>query len=101
MDYIYGWPAFNEVNGFTSAQALLNVVETAMYAYYAFVYFVDGKPAKGASASSWTGKSIEGSAAGRAALVGFSGAVMTLSKSVLYCESPWAQYSSVALPAIQ
>lgn len=84
VDYVYGWPAFNEANGFTSAQAFLNVVETAMYGYYAYVYFTEGKAAKGAAANAWTGKTIEGSAAGRAAIIGFSGAVMTLSKSVLY-----------------
>jgi hypothetical protein len=57
-----------------------------MYGYYAYVYFTEGKAAKGASASAWTGKTIEGSAAGKAAIIGFSGAVMTLSKSVLYCK---------------
>ncbi|KAK0389039.1 hypothetical protein NLU13_2615 [Sarocladium strictum] len=84
VDYVYGWPAFNENNGFTSAQAVLNVIETIAYVYYLRVYLTDGKPAKGASPSSWTGKSIEGSAAGKAALVGFAAAVMTLSKTVLY-----------------
>lgn len=84
IDYVYGWPAFNEGNGFTSAQALLNVVETALYAYYLYIYFAEGKPAKGAAPSSWTGKSLEGSTAGKAALVGFAGAVMTLSKTALY-----------------
>ncbi|KAI0118695.1 hypothetical protein GGR51DRAFT_129758 [Nemania sp. FL0031] len=83
VDHVYGWKAFNAGNGFTGAQGLLNVVETLMYAYYALAYFrhavnvpVTGK------------KAVVGRTAARAVLVGFSAAVMTLSKTVLYwlCE---------------
>ena len=76
--------AFDAGDGFTSAQALMNVVETAAYAYYLYVYLTAGKPAKGASPSSsyWIGKTIAGPEAGKAALVGFSGALMTLANRV-------------------
>ncbi len=34
VDYIYGWPAWRARNGFTAAQAGLNVVETVGYLGY-------------------------------------------------------------------
>lgn len=71
VDYIYGFKAVEENNGFTAAQASLNVVETLMYVFYAWVF--------------------AGGDAGRAARFGnaavlacFSAAVMTFSKTVLY-----------------
>ncbi|KAH8176494.1 C6 transcription factor [Sarocladium implicatum] len=83
IDGIYGSMAFDAGDGFTSAQAFMNVVETAAYAYYLYIYLTTGKSAKGAS-SKLTGKTIGGSDAGKAALIGFSGALMTLAKTVLY-----------------
>ncbi|KAI2642668.1 hypothetical protein GGS21DRAFT_186020 [Xylaria nigripes] len=81
IDHVYGWKAFNADTGFTGAQGLLNVVETLMYIYYAMVYYqnaviIDSR------------KVIVGRKAALAVLVGFSAAVMTLSKTVLYwlCE---------------
>jgi len=64
VDYVYGIPSFERKDGFTNAQSTLNVIETIMnvaYLYYAHV----GKWAP-------------------ANLIGFSAAVMTLSKTVLY-----------------
>ncbi|GKT88746.1 hypothetical protein Ct61P_06596 [Colletotrichum tofieldiae] len=58
VDHVYGWKAFNAGNGFTSAQGALNAVETVMY--------------------------LVGRAGALAIVVGFSAAVMTLSKTVLY-----------------
>lgn len=76
IDHVYGWKAFNAGNGFTAAQGLLNAVETAMYLWY-FWLTVGGR-AKTAG---------DERVAAKALLVGFSAAVMTLSKTALYCES--------------
>jgi hypothetical protein len=94
-DYIYGWKAYNEKNGFTSAQGTLNVVETVMALYYLYVlyrYGVQSKAAgKGAPKPSKIGflgeqRYIEGNRGALAVLVLFSAAVMTVSKTVLYCQ---------------
>lgn len=68
---MYGWHAFNARNGFTSAQGLLNAFETGMYFWYLYVLYKNGHD--------------HGRVGGKAVLVGFSAAVMTLSKTVLYC----------------
>lgn len=78
VDHVYGWKAFNAGNGFTSAQGALNAIETAMYIYYAYVAFFAASAAAGK-------KVVAGRAAALAVVVGFSAAVMTLSKTVLYC----------------
>jgi hypothetical protein len=83
VDLIYGWKAFNAKNGFTAAQGFLNVVETLMYIYYAVVYYQN---AVSVSNSSSGKKVVVGRKAGIAVLVAFSAALMTLSKTVLYCE---------------
>jgi hypothetical protein len=80
VDHIYGWKAFNAKNGFTSAQGFLNVVETLMYAVYLWLWYSRGRATS-------AGRVVSGRAAALAVLVGFSAAVMTLSKTVLYCES--------------
>lgn len=79
IDYIYGWKAFDERDGFTAAQSWLNVVESLMYAFYVITYFRkgvgDGKV-----------KTLYGRPAAFALLVGYAAAVATLSKTALYCE---------------
>jgi hypothetical protein len=45
-DYIYGWKAFNEKNGFTSAQGSMNVVETLLYIYYLYLVYSQGTQLK-------------------------------------------------------
>jgi hypothetical protein len=77
IDYIYGWPAYNSHNGFTAAQATMNIAETVLYIWYLWLIYASGE-----------NKVISGRVAGVAALVGFSAAVMTLSKTLLYCEFP-------------
>ncbi|PFH56979.1 hypothetical protein XA68_15678 [Ophiocordyceps unilateralis] len=72
VDHIYGWKAFNARNGFTAAQGLLNLVETAMYLFYLGIFV--GSPSR----------RLTGRPAAVAVLVGFSAAVMTLSKTLLY-----------------
>ncbi|KAK3504785.1 hypothetical protein B0T13DRAFT_507375 [Neurospora crassa] len=72
VDYVYGWKAWNERNGFTAAQGMMNAVETVMYLVYAWGVLGGGN-----------GKG-EGRRGATVLLVGFSAAVMTLSKTVLY-----------------
>ncbi|RFU74977.1 c6 transcription factor [Trichoderma arundinaceum] len=78
VDHIYGFKAFHAGNGFTSAQGLLNAVETLLYLWYLWVWYFRGKvSAEGV-------RVVGGRAGARAALVGFSAAVMTFSKTFLY-----------------
>jgi hypothetical protein len=76
VDHIYGWKAYNAANGFTGAQSSLNVVETAMYVAY-FLIWRANKDGEG---------KISGAVGGKALILLWSAAVMTLSKTVLYCE---------------
>lgn len=85
VDHVYGWEAFNANSGFTSAQSFLNVVESLMYIYYYWAWSSGGVSVKVAGGE--TRKVLVGRSAGIALLVAFSAAVMTVSKSVLYCES--------------
>jgi hypothetical protein len=94
VDHIYGWKAYNSRNGFTAAQSAMNVVETVMYAWYLGIVYAYGQQStrqgRGAPAPSsvgWLGqsRSLGGRQAGEAVLIAFAAAVMTLSKTVLYC----------------
>ena len=96
IDYIYGWPAYNSRNGFTAAQTSLNIVESLFYMYYLWIVYQHGRPStsqgRGAPAPrtvGWLGqaKVVVGSMGGVACTVAFSAAVMTVSKTVLYCMS--------------
>ena len=78
VDYMYGWKAYNEHNGFTAAQGALNVVETVGYIGYLWVVWNHGEGEKRALGGGWGGV---------ACLVGFALCVMTVSKTALYCES--------------
>ncbi|KAF4631082.1 hypothetical protein G7Y89_g7050 [Cudoniella acicularis] len=93
VDYIYGWKAFNETNGFTGAQGALNIIESLMYFYYLYILFAHGRPAaargRGTPKPSVVGflgqqRYVDGSKGALAVLVGFSAALMTLSKTILY-----------------
>ena len=95
VDWVYGWKAFNEQNGFTAAQAIMNIVETVVYLVYLYLVGVYGQessqkgrgvPSGNIWTKSWWGRArtLQGREAGLAVLVGFSGALMTLSKTVLY-----------------
>ncbi len=83
VDHMYGFKQFDARNGFTGAQGLLNAIETLMYGVYLYVWWAYGKPT---AAKYGGGKGISGRAGGFAVLVAFSAAVMTVSKTVLYCE---------------
>ena len=95
VDFIYGWKAFNAHNGFTSAQGLLNIVESVMYVYYLYILFAYGKQStkdgRGASKPAKVGflgqqRTVEGKMGAVAVIVGYSAALMTVSKTVLYCK---------------
>jgi hypothetical protein len=94
VDYIYGWKAFDAHNGFTAAQGLLNLIETIVYLYYLYILYTYGTPSpapgRGAPKSAKVGflgeqRYLTGKMAGVAVMVLYSGAMMTLSKTVLYC----------------
>jgi len=67
VDLIYGLPALQNNEGFTNAQSLLNLVENFFNLAYLYSAHIAKSPV--------------------APLIGFTGVVMTLSKTVLY----WAQ----------
>lgn len=90
-DYVYGWKAFNEHNGFTAAQTIMNYVETAGYLVYLYIVFTFGTAsrAQGRGAPKEAGflsaqRKLTGDKAALAALVGYSAAIMTVSKTLLY-----------------
>jgi len=97
IDYIYGQPAWDAHNGFTAAQASLNVVETVGYVVYLVLVLGGAQRGlvveQGRGAAGWMqgklgwlgeGRVLRGRQAGWAVLVGFAISVMTLSKTVLY-----------------
>ncbi|KAK1992718.1 hypothetical protein LX36DRAFT_286144 [Colletotrichum falcatum] len=81
VDHVYGWKAYEARSGFTSAQGALNLVETLMYLAYVYIYLSRGRPAGGPAGAK---KTVGGSAGALAVVIGFSAAVMTLSKTLLY-----------------
>ena len=90
-----GWKAFNEHNGFTSAQGTLNIIESLMYGYYLYILYTYGKQSKAqgrgapkASAVGFLGQQrfVDGKMGALAVLVAYSAALMTVSKTVLYCK---------------
>lgn len=97
VDYIYGWKAFNEHNGFTAAQGSLNAIETAGYLLYLWLVYKYGAQettkGRGAPDKSSMGsfkvlsesRTVHGQQAAWAVLVCFSMALLTFSKTVLYC----------------
>jgi hypothetical protein len=93
-DYIYGWKAYNEHNGFTAAQTVMNLIETALYFYYLFVLFAYGRQSgaagRGAPKPATAGvlgaqRAVTGYNAAVAVVVGYSAAILTISKTLLYC----------------
>lgn len=88
VDYIYGWPAWNDGVGFTAAQGFMNIIESAMYLYYLYQLMRCGQDTqwyKVWDAKWWTRKTVvKGDGMAEAVLICFSAAVMTVSKTVLY-----------------
>ncbi|KAI0480078.1 hypothetical protein GGR56DRAFT_252199 [Xylariaceae sp. FL0804] len=99
VDYVYGWPALTARAGFPSAQGALNVAESVMYFAYLWawarygVQTAGGGSGSGLWSSIWTGREgrrvMAGRPAAAAVLVGFSAAVMTVSKTALYWLIEW------------
>lgn len=85
VDHVYGWKAVRDGSGFTAAQGLLNLVETAMYLWYLWLWRARGKEEVTTPGGSGR-RVVSGRAGALAVVVGFSAAVMTLSKTILYCE---------------
>ncbi len=95
VDYMYGWPAYDRNDGFPNAQAVLNVVESALLLWYLWIVYKYGSPSDGQGRGApkpeklgWLGKGrvVRGRMAGVAPLVGHASAVMTFSKTALYCK---------------
>ncbi|KAL2752915.1 hypothetical protein ACRALDRAFT_1036585 [Sodiomyces alcalophilus JCM 7366] len=78
IDGVYGFKAWHARDGFTAAQGLLNLVESVLYIAYLWLAMRPG--ARRSTSPSGRENAL-------ALLMGFSAAVMTLSKTVLY----WAR----------
>lgn len=103
IDHVYGFRAWEAHNGFTAAQSALNAVETVAYATYLWWVWRFGRDGEGRVGKRGPGRPrkdgtvgrevvagkrvVKGRWAGRAVLVGFAASVVTVSKTVLYCES--------------
>ncbi|KAK4118419.1 hypothetical protein N657DRAFT_651327 [Parathielavia appendiculata] len=79
VDHMYGFKQWHLRNPFAAAQSLMNLVETVLYLGYLGMWYWYGQPgargerrAVGGRVGAWT------------LLLGFSAAVMTVSKTVLY-----------------
>ncbi|KAK7403467.1 hypothetical protein QQX98_010745 [Neonectria punicea] len=79
IDHVYSRIAWDDNNGFSGAQSALNAVEILLYLVYMFLFWSRAAPATKNARSS-----LGGRRGALAVLVGFSAAVMTLSKTVLY-----------------
>jgi len=81
IDHIYGPKALESNNGFTNAQAFLNVIETMLNIEY--LYLAHSSPSTlPSTTANHGGRRKKGHPT--APLIGFTAAVMTLSKTVLY-----------------
>ncbi|KAG6012678.1 hypothetical protein E4U54_007362 [Claviceps lovelessii] len=84
VDHVYGWKALRDKSGFTAAQSSLNVAETVLYLAYLYIWRSRGgrdHAQAGTRPPAWV---VGGRAGALALLLGFSAAVMTLSKTLLY-----------------
>jgi hypothetical protein len=95
IDYVYGWPGYESGDGFGAAQSALNAIETVLYGLYLMIIYNHGVPTvagtgfqagRGSSALLAGGRKVRGKNGNRALIIGFTAAVMTVSKTVLYCE---------------
>jgi hypothetical protein len=84
IDHVYGAPGWENKDGFGGAQGALNGIETILYGLYLTIVFNNGVPIAGSWISG--GWKISGKTGNRALIIGFAAAVMTLSKTILYCE---------------
>lgn len=96
IDYLYGQPGWDNKVGFGGGQGFVNAIEAVMYGLYLMIVYNHGIFAEGGAGvqvgqgvKGWLsgGVKVNGKTGNKALLLGFSAAVMTLSKTVLYCES--------------
>lgn len=83
IDHMYGFKQWDLRNGFTAAQSAMNLVETALYLAYLWLWYLYGQPGP---VSAGARRTVRGRVGATAVLLGFSAAVMTVSKTILYCE---------------
>ena len=81
VDHMYGFKQWHLGNPFAAAQSLLNLLESLLYVLYLALWW-----SYGTQASAGARRSIGGRLGAATALLGFSAAVMTVSKTILYCE---------------
>jgi hypothetical protein len=95
VDKVYSRSAWDANEGFGGAQGVLNAVELVLYGLYALILYNHGTKAPsgtglqaGQGVSAWFagGLKVQGKVGNRALIIGFAAAVMTLSKTVLYCK---------------
>jgi hypothetical protein len=95
IDHVYGKPGWDNKDGFGGGQGVMNAVETVLYGLYAMIVWNHGAWAEGGSGlqvgegvKGWLsgGVKVRGAVGNKALLIGFSASLMTLTKTVLYCE---------------
>ncbi len=86
VDHMYGFKQWYARNGFTAAQGVLNLAETAMYLAYLYIWWAYSTFDAAKSAGVAGRKGVGGRAGALAVLLAYAAASMTLSKTVLYCE---------------
>jgi hypothetical protein len=107
IDHVYGQPGWDNKDGFGGGQGFINVIELVLYGLYGMIVYNHGVFAEGGSGvqvgqgvKGWLsgGVKVKGRSGNKALIIGFTAAVMTLSKTVLYCEwdvektcEPWTK----------
>ena len=95
IDHVYGWPGWDNSDGFGGGQGAMNVIEVVLYGLYMMIVYNHGVQAEGGSGiqighgvKGWMsgGVKVRGRAGNQAVMLGFVASIMTLSKTVLYCE---------------
>lgn len=77
IDHLYGPPGFSSNTGFTSAQAIMGIIESTLNLEYIYLaHFSQNKRCR---------RRGEKRADPKAPLIGFAAGVMTLSKTMLFC----------------
>ncbi|XP_014554270.1 hypothetical protein COCVIDRAFT_28664 [Bipolaris victoriae FI3] len=105
IDYVYGWPGWENHDGFGAAQGVLNAIELILYGIYALTVYNHGQPAAGGTGVEVSkdkggffagGIKVRGKSGNRAVLIGFTAAVMTLSKTILYyCNEYFSDFANI------
>jgi hypothetical protein len=96
VDHMYGFKQWHLRNGFAAAQSLMNLAETALYVAYLWLWHRHGRVVVPGRR-----RAVAGRAGALALLLGFSAAVMTVSKTVLYGECLPAGGAALATRALE